>query len=327
MPNKSELDRRSLLRILSASPLVLGMSDLLSAQDRCGTWPAGLAQDHLAQDKRRRPTWFRQALAKAVSQGAPIVAFVAPDLGKQEKATATLRRQKAEFTDRLLALGSKAPKGGKVETGLPPMPWFTIKFEDRVTRLAVYLQLLLDSEGVAMRELLLESVCVCAPAAMLGAAEGETVVILDAKGRRTGGDIVDLSREVDVTTKLQNLLHGKGRLRRRAQTARTKPVRDALSQLTSSDARVVAKGHVYLVGNIHRCIAAVVEARLGNVALRDALTRVVHAAYQKAAAKGYAGLMPWGTVLERRSVYDPCPPCGMAVTPAGSRKMLRLLTK
>ena len=76
-------------------------------------------------------------------------------------------------------------------------------------------------------------------------------------------------------------------------------------------------------------IPAIIEARHQHRdgALRRALGEIIATASQRARKQDYRGVLPFGTMLEKRSVYDPCPPCGMAVVPAGTRKMLKLLGK
>ena len=305
------LDRRSLLKLLSASPLLFGMSSLLAA-----------SQDPNQDSKAKQPTWWLEALRQAKKRRAPLVAFVTPDFDQVEILTKTLRKQKAAFKRRLSALYNAQVKDNKPRGLCDAKAWFTIKFEDRPARMAVYLQLLLDSPNLDMQELLLDAVFVCAPAGLLGAEKSETVVILDPGGRRTGGAILDISDEEQVIGKLQHLLHGNGKLQKRAKAARTAKVTAALEDLND-------KARAGLVADIHAAMPALIEARHHHKdgAVRRAVGEVIGKAYAKARQQDYRGLLPFGTVLHKRSVYDPCPPCSMAVVSAGSRKMLKLLAK
>ncbi len=256
-----------------------------------------------------------------------MVAFVTPDFRQVEIQTKTLRRQKAAFKHRLSALYNAAAndKDNRPRGRCDANAWFTIKFEDRPARMAVYLQLLLDSRDLDMQELLLEAVFVCAPAHLLGAEKAETVVILDPDGRRTGGAILDISDEHQVIRKLQHLLHGNRKLHKRAKAARTRQIAAALEDLNDKNAKARAR----LLQDIHAAIPVLVEARHHHRdgAVRRAVGEVIQEAHGRARKQGYRGLLPFGTVLHQRRLYDPCPPCGMAVVPAGSRKMLKLLAK
>jgi hypothetical protein len=323
--SESTLDRRSLLGILSASPFVLGLSELATGQDK---------QKQKQPQKRGAPEvapeWFEAAKRRARQRGVPLIGFVTPGVDADEKPTPALRKKKAEFKSRLQALyngASQAKTVGGKGVICSVNSWFTIKFEDRLARFAVYLQILLDSKNTDVRELFLDSVCVCAPAGMLGAENSETVVILDADGKRIGGDVIDLSDAAQFVSKLSNLIHGGGKLRERAEATRTLQVKSALSRLTASDARQVATAKAFLADNIQHCSAVVADERKNNKALRRVLGEVITSAYQRAVANSFHGVLPFGVTYEPRTVYDPCPPCGMARVPAGSRKMLKLLDK
>ncbi len=319
------LDRRSLLKLISASPLMFGMSGLLAAaQDP--------KQNPKQDPKSGKPSWFLEALRQARKRQAPVVAFVTPDFRQVEIQTKTLRRPKDAFKHRLSALYNSAAndkdKDNRPRGRCDANAWFTIKFEDRPARMAVYLQLLLDSRNLDMQELLLEAVFVCAPAHLLGAEKAETVVLLDPDGRRTGGAILDISDEHQVIGKLQHLLHSNGKLHKRAKAARTRQIAAALEDLSDTNKKS-EKARARLLQDIHAAIPVLVEARHHHKdgAVRRAVGEVIQEAHGRARKQGYRGLLPFGTVLHQRRLYDPCPPCGMAVVPAGSRKMLKLLAK
>ena len=318
--SETAIDRRSLLKALSFSPLVFGMPILVTG----------------GQDPKRpqqQPDWYRSALQHAKAHGTPVVAFVLPDPKQKEVTTKALKRQKADFPDRLQQLcGTMQVKGVTiVRCGGGLSAFFVIPFEDRTARLAVYLQLLLQSKNVAVQELLLDATYLCAPARLLDAENSETVVLLDSRGRRIGGAIMDMGSEADVVQKLGHLLHGNGRLLRRAHAARTEPVVEALRRLQrdQKDEKKRQAAHDYLVKTVRASIPALIEQRAGHkdARFRQALEEVVRDAYKQASRKDYAGVLPFGTKIEKRRVYDPCPPCGMAVTAAGTRKMLKFLQK
>jgi len=316
------LDRRSLLKLLSASPLLWGASNLL-----------GTSREPQNPVQGKRPAWFLAALRQARTRQAPVVAVVVPDVTKKEIQTKALKKQKAAFKKRLQALYNGQAKTEPPRNGKQPLcgadAWFTIRFEDRLSRLAVYLQLLLDSQDPAMQELLLEAVWVCAPASLLGTEASETVVTLDSKDRRTGGTILDLSNEAEVTHKLDHLLHGNGKLRKRAKIARTPEVAAALRDLASDSRTKRSKAKDVLLQDLPEKIPAIIEARhhQGDGAVRRALGEIIAMAHERARKQGYRGVLPFGTQLQQRSIYDPCPPCGMSKVPAGTAKMLKLLGK
>ena len=325
LDSETALDRRSLLKALSFSPLVFGMPTLVAG-----------AQDPKQDPKRpqQQPDWYRRALQHAKAHGTPIVAFVLPDLKQKEVATKALKQQKTVFPKRLQQLcGTMLVKGATTDTcGFGGRgAFFVIPFEDRAARLAVYLQLLLQSKNVAVQELLLDATYLCAPARLLGAENSETAVLLDSRGRRIGGAIMDMGSEADVVQKLRHLLHGNGRLAPRARAARTEPVVEALRwlQRDQKDEKKRKAAHDYLVKTVRSSIPALIEQRVGHKdeQFRQALEEIVRDAYKQASRKDYAGVLPFGTKIEKRRVYDPCPPCGMAVTAAGTRKMLKFLEK
>lgn len=316
------LDRRALLKLLSASPLLLGVSSLLAATQ---------GPQNPVPDLRKRPAWFVAALRQARSRQAPVVAVVVPDVTTKEVPTKALKRQESVFKKRLQALyDAKTPDGdGPKRPACRADAWFTINFQDRLSRMAVYLQLLLDSQDPAMQELLLEAVWVCAPARLLGAEKSEIVVTLDSFGRRTGGAILDLSDESDVVRKLQHLLHRNGKLRKRAAAARTPEIAAAFEDLASDSSAKRSKATARLLRDIQTLIPAIIETRHQHRdgAVRRGLDEIIAIACKRARKQDYRGVLPFGTELQQRSVYDPCPPCGMALVPAGTRKMLKLLGK
>jgi hypothetical protein len=311
------VDRRALLAALAASPLLLGANDLVTDQGQDGQAP-----------RTTRPPWFAAAMQRARQRRVPLVGFVVPDCRVPEAPSAALRRQKAEFQTHLQTLcrgGAHPVAGGRGPIAKTAL--FTINFEDRPARFAVYLQILLDTSDTDLRGLFLDSVCVCAPAGLLGAEQSETVVILDPRGERTGGDIIDLADPKQVVSKLANLLHGGGKLRLRATATRTPAISAALADLTSSGASTRARARATLVEQMQLGSAVILHEYRTNDVLRRPLAEVINAAYQRAVAKDFDGLLPFGARLQTQMVYDPCPPCGMARVPAGTRKMLELLDK
>jgi hypothetical protein len=241
------------------------------------------------------------------------------EIGAGDRRRVEVGRRLVERIDAVrTANGEKVGKSFSIE----------VAFADQAELVAGCVQSLLLSASADVQELFLAAVWLCAKASAVRAAEGETLVLLDVDGERLAGSKVDLADEKAVVEAVRSMLSGPGRLAARAKRATTADVASALDDLVHAEEDRREAARRALVARFPAVAPAVVHARWTSESAERsaALAAVVGAAFVAAAGKEKVALLPFGATVAPVA-YDPCPPCGMAMVPDASRKLLRFLAR
>lgn len=236
-----------------------------------------------------------------------------------------------------IALGGDDAKEKKDDG---PPPWFTDALaEMKATRspgVAIVLPAEKDARATLLAELqqllrepsfdaqahLVEAVYVVVAGVHAGAREGETLVLLDADGKRVAGSTTTLTAR-DFAKTVRPLLRDDGRLATRAKAARTPDVEKLLDAIAGKDVEkandAVARLHANFAAAGPAVLAAYEATKDGEANGR--LAGVIAAAFARRrgdAGAEYERPLPFGTKWKAGEVHkeDPCPPCGrMMITP------------
>ena len=328
----NNLNRRDVLRLMGTGPLVYGLSSAIA--ELIGAAEPRETAEPQDPSQPGQPKWLDAAIERASRTQTPLAAFVVPDQLEREAHDPAKAAEKKQFEAQLLELLRnrpdaewRIPEGGQLPGKISRMISWTLPFEHPPSRFLVHVQLLLESQRYEVMELIMEATWVCLRRDQIGAAAGENVVLLDGKGRRAAGVMVDLSDPAEFATRVRHLLRGNGQAERRAQAAITPATDRALRQLSSATPAERAAAKQLLIKRFDRHRAAILEAhtRFADATMRAGIREVVTSAHQRARAPGMTGPLPFGAEVADRAVYDPCPPCGMARVPAASRKLLSFL--
>ncbi|MBL4848579.1 MAG: hypothetical protein JKY65_23910 [Planctomycetes bacterium] len=176
--------------------------------------------------------------------------------------------------------------------------------------------------------LLLQVVWVCASAEEVGAKPGETVVLIDATGKRVVGAKLKLgAKPKEVYGKLRTLIEGEGRFEARAKRSRQDPkIAAALADLRDPAKR--GNSYSLLQANI-AAAAPAIFAQLDaeqDIEVKRYLRSVLGQAYWRLINQTKA--FPYGVSWKLNvNQPEPCPPCGMASPSISGRAFLRFFTR
>ena len=201
------------------------------------------------------------------------------------------------------------------------------------TALLLEIQTLLREASFDAQVHLVEAVYVVVAGVHAGAKEGETLVLLDADGKRVGGSTAKFVA-ADFARTIHPLLRNGDRLATRAKAARTPEVERLLSELTGDDAKKTAAAGKRLVEDFAAAGPAVIAAFEATTVSDEAmrLTSVIHSVFAR--RRGDQGEeherpLPFGTKWKKGppSKNDGCGGCGMMRIVPRSRDTLEYLVK
>jgi hypothetical protein len=176
---------------------------------------------------------------------------------------------------------------------------------------------------------LLQAVWVVVEAKTVGAKPGETLVLLDSRGKRLEGAKVDLGQSKTFLTGARLLLHGKEgkRLRQRADLAMADP--EIKAAIKGALAPKLVYDHYHVLRR--RFVAAAPAIALELAAAKNPEVRAWH--------QRLLGELYWARQRQQSSFPfgvewkitmfepEPCPPCGMARPSLSGKAFVRFLTK
>ena len=233
--------------------------------------------------------WLRDALAEMKATGSPGIAIVMP--------------KTREGQDRLRVV-LRNHLVGAAAAGKPQF-----EFDARAAWLA-------------------EAVFMIADGTDVGALPGETIVLLEPDGRRAAGSAMPLTAD-GLPTGARELLRRGGRLRRRADAARTSPVQLMLAAMIADDVAARVEPAAWLRAHFAKVGPAVIAARdeAGSQAWKFnwILSSVLVERIGPGRGPASSRPLPYGTRWIEGEGPDPCPPCGMMVGPPRSRDLLEFL--
>lgn len=285
-----------------------------------------LAEAARAQEAQPKPgtlagAW-REALDLARTHKAPILAFVLPPAGAKldaERAKATRKRE--------LEVGMLTGKAVEVELPIGSPAQLLLRQVQMLRGVGARW----GREPAAPDELQVAfalTVPVVADPVSCRAREGETVVLLDADGKRIEGFALDLLDHDAVRRRLAAAVLAPERLAPRRATVAPGLQRLVDRYLEIAGAPVEDEAEA---AQRQEEIATIVER------LRQALPGAAPALYGAGSGDGEAASperqllamlesqrAPLGTTADLRAI-DPCPPCGMAVVPQQLTTVLKLI--
>lgn len=290
-----------------------------------------MEQDDMSQDDLDRHLHDRRRLLKlgAALSGGLIFGLGGLSLA-QDDPKAQARAEEAAWKAALAAMKRSAANGVAI----------VVPAVDDVAGRAVLAEALKDliplvkePGGFSQRDLapmcsyLLEAVWVCASAQRAQAQPGETLVLLDPRGKRVAGAKVDLLRPKDVEAALEKLLRGGDRLEKRAKRARqheatAKLVEELLGEAQqprwNAYQKLINDDAVFL--RVAPALLQALESASGEQL--KTLREVFGSRFwrQQQRARGF----PYGIEWKIESFEpEPCPPCGMARPTMSGRTFLR----
>lgn len=175
-----------------------------------------------------------------------------------------------------------------------------------------------------------ECVWVCASAQRAQAQPGETLVLVDPKGKRVAGAAVSLDDAGAFARGVEALLTGEGRLDGRAKAASAEVKRRVADLQTAKDhdePEAAANARQWLFAHIEEAASALVQAwrAAGPEAKRQLESLLQHGC---AARAGASEGLPFGIRWKvARTEPEPCPPCGMARPTVDGRTFLEFWGK
>lgn len=206
--------------------------------------------------------------------------------------------------------------------------------KDARAALLAELQSLLQNSSFDAQMHLVEAVYVVAAGVHAGAKQSETLVLLDADGKRVSGSTTKVTA-ADFAKTVRPLLRDGDRLATRAKAARTPDVEKLLAALSEKDVEKANAAMQRLSTDFTTACPAILAAYESeqNEAAKARLTNLISWAFNR--RLGGSGTkderpLPFGTKwkIAPPPTEDPCPACGMMMRGnAHSRDTLEFLAK
>jgi len=245
-------------------------------------------------------------------------------LGGEEAKAADAEAPPAWFKDALAEM--KATKSPGVAIVLPAD-------KDARAALLAELQALLQNPSFNAQVHLVEAIYVVVAGLHAGAKEGETLVLLDADGKRVAASTTKVTA-ADFAKTVRPLLRDGDRLATRAKAARTPEFEKALAALLGKDLAKSGAAAESLASDFVAMGPAVLAAHEAEKEeeAKQRLAYVISRAFAR--RRGDAGAeserpLPFGTKwkVAPLPLEDPCPPCGRMMIAPRSRDTLEYLVK
>lgn len=182
-----------------------------------------------------------------------------------------------------------------------------------------------DQELAPLVPWFLECVWVLASPERAQAKEGETLVLLDAEGKRVAGAKVPLGDQAAFEKGVAELLTAEGRLQKRAAAVTTPELTAALERMRDGQGPAVVQE---LSPRVDELISALVKAwrDAGDDDVKTWVGSMLRSAWWRR-QKQETGL-PFGIKWTIETTEpEPCPPCGMAMPSFDGRKFLEFWGK
>jgi hypothetical protein len=268
----------------------------------------------------------RREFLGALVAGAAIYGLDRFAFGGDEKAAPKAEAPPKWFKDALAEM--KATKSPGVAIVLPDG-------KDARATLLAELQTLLRQPTIEAQTHLVEAVYVVALGVHAGAKADETLVLLDADGKRVAGSTAKLTAATFAAS-VRPLLRDGDRFATRAKAARTPEVEKLLDALDDEDAEKVNKAVERLTLEFTAAGPAIIAAceASTDADVRGRLVQVIIRAFGR--RRGDEGAdaerpLPFGAKWKVGAIpmpeEDPCPPCGMMRIPPRSHDLLEFLAK
>lgn len=268
----------------------------------------------------------RREFLGALVAGAAIYGLDRFALGGDEKAAPKAEAPPQWFKDALAEM--RATRSPGVAIVLP---------DGKEARAALLseLQTLLRQPSIEAQTHLVEAVYVVIDAARVGAAKDETLVLLDADGKRVASGTAKLSAATFAEI-VRPLLRDGERLAKRAKAARTPEVEKLIAALGDEDAEKVNAAVERLTLEFTAAGPAIIAAceASTDADVRGRLVQVIIRAFGR--RRGDEGAdaerpLPFGAKWKVGAIplpeVDPCPPCGMMRVAPRSHDLLEFLAK
>jgi hypothetical protein len=247
-----------------------------------------------------------------------------------------------------LALGGEEAKAAEPEA---PPPWFTAALaEMKATKspgVAIVLPADKDARAALLAELqqllrtpsfdaqvhLVEAIYVVVAGLHAGAKEGETLVLLDAGGKRVSASTTKVTA-ADFARTVRPLLRDGDGFATRAKAARTPEFEKALAELLGKDTAKSGAAAERLASDFAAIGPAVLAAHEAeaDAEAKPRIAYVISRAFAR--RRGDVGAeserpLPFGTKwkVAPLPLEDPCPPCGRMMIAPRSRDTLEYLVK